>query len=527
MIDRSLLIRGAEICDGLGSTPAYRGDILIRNGIIAEIGKIKENSHNVEIFDADGLTACPGLIDAHAHSDMSLFAAPEAFGKISQGITTEISGNCGLSAFPVRTEKVRSHLQKLYDRYGVRISWSDFAGYADALNARHPAINAAFLCGYNTLRANILGYEDSPNTPEDWRKMRGLLSEMLEQGAFGLSTGLLYVPGVFASREELLEVARALRPFDAVYATHLRSEGKNLLESVEEAIAIAEAGSNRLHISHLKTAKPENWHKIDAVLDRIDQSRGEGMRLTADRYPYTFAQTSLSVILPPPYDVMTDSEIQRVLSTEPQRREPLIRELEGSRSDWSRILLCCTKVQIPDEFYGLSLETISEKTGKSPARYCVELLTGDGGTLAAFGGMSERNLQRILADREVCCGTDETARPRDYRFGRSHPRGFGSFGRYVRMERDVFRKEEVIRKLTSLPARIFGLRGRGVLAEGYAADIVLLDWDRYSDRADFGNPHEPCDGVVRVYVNGTLGYDSGKIAGFGGIVLKRSSDIPS
>ena len=520
MINRTLLIRGADICDGLGSE-SYRGDILLRDGIIAEIGKIREIPEDAGIFDADGLTACPGFIDSHAHSDLSLFAAPEAYGKISQGITTEISGNCGLSAFPVMTNTVREHLQSLYSRYGVEIDWSDFTGFADALESRHPAINAAFLCGYNTLRANILGYEDAPNSPEDWRKMRGLLTEMLKQGAFGLSTGLLYVPGVFASQEELLAVAEALRPFHAVYATHLRSEGKTLLESVEEALAIAEAGAKHLHISHLKTAKSENWYKIDPLMDRIAQARKDGIRLTADRYPYTFAQTSLSVILPAPYDVMTDASIEKLLSTEPERREPLIRELETSGVDWNRILICCTKVPVPEEWYGLPLAEIAEKSGRTPARICAELLTGDGGTLAAFGGMSEQNLRRIISDPEVCCGTDETARPRDFQFGRSHPRGFGSFGRFIRMGRELFPKEELIRKLTSFPASVFGFRDRGILKKGYAADLLLLDWENYADRADFGHPHEPCSGVVRVYVNGILGYDSGKVTGSGGCVLRK------
>ena len=311
-----ILIGNASVIDGSG-TPRFPGWVLIENERIRTVSRTPLNREDARFVNADGLILAPGFIDAHAHSDLSLIAEPEAEGKISQGITSEISGNCGLSTFPVLTPEVRSHLEKLYRIYEVPLTWHDFSSYTDAVAAAHPAVNAGFLCGHNTLRANVFGYAPAGGTPEEWHRERELLRESLEQGALGLSSGLLYTPGKFAPPEELHIIASALRDFDAPYVTHLRSEGDRLLESVEEAMNIARAGSGRLHLSHLKTAQPRNWHKIDGLLNKIAAAQTGGLRVTADRYPYRYGQTSLSVILPPPYDSMTDAAIQQALSASP------------------------------------------------------------------------------------------------------------------------------------------------------------------------------------------------------------------
>ena len=514
------LIRGGRICDGTGA-PAYTADLLIQNDRIAGIGN-HLSSGRARIVDAQGLIVAPGFIDVHAHSDLSILAAPEAVGKLSQGITSEISGNCGLSAFPVLTDEVRNHLNTLYQTYGIEIDWKDFHTYTQTVERRKPAINAGFLCGHNTLRANVLGYENRQGTPEDWIRLRELLHDMLEQGALGFSTGLLYIPGKFAPREELLTIAGALRDFGLPYATHLRSEGDELLESIDEALAIARAGSGHLHISHLKTALPRNWYKLDAVFDAIEAARRSGLQITGDRYPYTRSQTSLSVILPPPYDKMTDAAIREILKDDPEKTALLTRSLEEHPPAWERIILCSTAVREAQAVLGRTMQEAADALRTTPAILCTDLMRRDApGTMASFSGLSEGNLKRIIAKPYICCGTDETARPLHFEFGRSHPRGFGSFPRFIRQAQKELPLEEVIRKVTLFPAEVFHLRDRGRIACGAVADLVLFDQERLSDSADFASPHTVSAGIFQVYVNGTLSYENREVTARAGKILKK------
>ncbi len=513
----SFCIRSARIYDGSGGEP-YLADLLIRNDRIAQIGEL--SSFCGPSLNADGLSLAPGFIDVHAHSDLSLLAAPEAFGKISQGITTEISGNCGLSAFPVRTPEVRDHLNSIYAQYDVPVSWSDFRTYSDALSFCSPAVNVMSLCGHNTLRANLLGYQDSPGSRNDSLAMKHLLAEMLEQGAAGFSTGLLYIPGKFASKAELQTIASALKPFDLPHATHLRSEGASLLESIEEAIDISSAGSNRLQLSHLKTARPENWWKIDSVFDAIERAQKNGMNICADRYPYTYAQTSLSVMLPAPYDSMSDRSISEALRSSPESCRTLELALR-SETRWDEIILCTSSCAWARLCFGMTMRDAARQLSVSPAALTVRLMREDApGTMAAFGGLSPENLDRILDRPYVCCGSDETARPQDERIGRSHPRGFGSFPRFLNLVKKRHTLSEALRRVTSLPAAIFRIPDRGLLRPGFFADLVLFRESALTDCSTFSAPHTPCAGISGVWVNGVLAYDGSGVVARPGRVIR-------
>ena len=503
------IIRGAEICDGSGAEPC-RADLAFENGIITEVGTVA--TKKLPVYHAENLVLAPGFIDIHAHSDLSLAASPEAFGKISQGVTTEVSGNCGLSPFPILNDEVRSHLQKIYQKYHFPISWNDYSGYISVIESRKPAINFASFCGYNTLRANFTGYQDKPFPGEEIKKMRDLLSEMLAQGAVGLSTGLLYVPGKFAKTEELELTASALNGTGKPVSTHLRSEGNFLLEAVEEAIRIAKAADGKLQISHLKTAQAGNWHKINDLINTIQKAEMSGCSIHADRYPYTFAQTSLSVILPPPWDSMTDAAIKEDLNRNSEKQEILIQKLNENPPDWKRIILCSTAHKECALFTGEPFSDICDHLHKTPAQLCTELMVADApGTMAAFGGLSEENLHRILSEPYVCCGSDETARPVTFEFGVSHPRGFGSFPRFFRFVRTKSSTGEAIRRMTSLPAKICNFSDRGLLRPGFAADLVLFDPETFCDTATFKNPHSPAAGVHSVFVNGVLSFSEGEV----------------
>ena len=503
------IIRNALICDGTGSEP-FRGDLRFEHGTISEIGT--NLSGDLPVYSAENLILSPGFIDIHAHSDLSLAVEPSAFGKISQGITTEISGNCGLSPFPILSDKVKKHLEKTYRKYNIPITWTDYDGYISAIEQRKPAVNFASFCGYNTLRANFTGYESTPFPVEKIEKMRDLLSKILEQGAVGLSTGLLYVPGNFATTEELQLAASALKGTGKPISTHLRSEGDKLIEAVQEAIMIAQAADNRLQISHLKTALPRNWHKITELLQTIRTARNNGNVIHADRYPYTHAQTSLSVVLPPPWDVMTDAAIMEDLNKYPEKQQLLTAALKKNPPAWERIILCSTAYKPAAEFCGESYLKICEFLQITPEELCTKMMVADApGTMAAFGGLSQDNLNMILAEPYVCCGSDETARPEDDSLGISHPRGFGSFPRFYRMVAEEKGIAEAIRKMTSLPAEICNLSDRGLLKPGYSADMVLFHPNEFKDNATFKDPHAKASGIRSVFVNGVLSFHGGKL----------------
>lgn len=516
------LISGALLYDG-SPTPPFEADVLIRDGKILQVAKHSGTVFpSAEVFSARGLSLAPGFIDVHGHSDISILADPRAFGKISQGITTEISGNCGLSVFPV-TGEVREHLREVYAVYGVPIAWDSFRSYADAVDARGPAIHLAFLCGHNTLRAAVSGYSKKEVAPRELERMKTLLRESLVQGAVGFSTGLIYNPGRFSSREELLSLMEALREFGRPYTTHLRSEGDALTEALEEALELARSGGGNLQISHLKTSLPRNHHKLDRVFELIETAQSQGLHVYADRYPYTFSQTSLSVVLPEPYASMNDVLIRDVLRRDDSAFREALALLESSPRDWNRVILSNTRAESGCGSIGKPLPDAAREQGLSPAEFCLRLLREDApGTMAAFGGMSETNLERILAKSWVCCGTDETARPVDDSLGRSHPRGFGSFPRFITMAAKSAPLEEVIRRVTSMPAEFFGLRGRGRIREGYAADMVLFDPDKLASRADFLHPHTPAEGIHTVFVSGEVAYsgESGRVTPGNGGVLR-------
>ena len=356
---KQTVICGALLCDGTGSAP-FSADLFLADDRIVKIGT--GSRAGFDEIHAEGLLVCPGFVDVHAHSDLSLLAAPDAFGKISQGVTTEISGNCGLSPFPV-TDRNREKLSHTWKNYGIDLTWTDFSGYADRLKKASPAVNAALLCGHNSLRSAVLGYDDEPVTETALTEMKNLLRTMIGQGALGLSTGLLYVPGKFAKTDELQELMSVLKETDALYVTHLRNEGDTLLEALEEAILLAQYGSGKLQISHLKTALQRNWHKIDALFDAIDRAKAAGVQVTADRYPYTYGQTNLSVILPPPYDRMPDARITETLKNDDAACAALERDLE-KEDRWDQIILTST-----DGLAGLTVTQAAEKMGMTPARF--------------------------------------------------------------------------------------------------------------------------------------------------------------
>ena len=338
--------------------------------------------------------------------------------------------------------------------------------------------------------------------------MKELLADALDNGACGLSSGLWYLPGRFAQTDEVCELASLLKGTGKPYATHIRSEGDRLLESIEEAIQIAKAGDNNLEISHLKTGGGQkNWGKIDAVFATIEKARAEGMNVHADRYPYIYSSTSLRMIVPAPYSDIDTATLCGHLKESPEYRKELAAALEKRDSTpFNRILVVNSPFASHKKYFGKNLEEIGAEMNCSAAEATVALLAEGNTPSAAFGSMCEENLERILAKPYVVCGSDSSLRV----FGdnSTHSRAFGTCPLFFRIATKNCSYESVIHRMTALPARKFKLEKRGMIAPGYFADLVLLDLDSFDCAVDFANPTNIAQGVESVYVNGTLSYSS-------------------
>lgn len=489
------------VADGTGSEP-FRATVLTDGSFIVAVEREKiAGLSAAETVDGRGLVLAPGFIDAHGHSDLSLLAFPEAESKVTQGVTTEIAGNCGLSAFPI-TDLDRDHLEKLYANYGQPLEWNDHPSYMAHLRARRPAMRLGCLCGHNTLRAAVAGYENLRLTAKELAEMEKLLDDALSAGALGLSTGLLYVPGKFADQEEIVRLLRVVAAHGGVFATHLKSEGNELLESLAETLECARiAGVRKVQISHFKTAGKNNWSKLSAALRLFDDVRAAGVEVTVDRYPYVESMTQLSVILPPPWDDMDDVTIQKKLRS-PEMREELAAKLRQSRPPeyWHQVRLAASAAPKWKDKCGAVISDL----GADPARTTVEIIAADAASACgAFRGMSESNLERIL-ELEYCMpGSDGNALPADGSGGATHPRAFGAIAKFIRRRLDASGSiGGAVRRATSLPARVFALADRGKIAPGYAADLVIFDPDSIDSGADFADPCRIARGVAMTVTGG-------------------------
>lgn len=510
-----LLLRNGLVIDGTGAPP-FAADVGIESDQVADVGDLAAAEARRSI-DATGLWICPGFIDVHSHSDAYLLIEPAAPSKVAQGITTEVVGNCGASGAP-RFGAARMPSDWQRQTYPGR--WSTVAEYRALLEQERPAVNVVLLVGHNTLRGSVMGYDARPAGPDDVRRMVGFLERSMEEGAVGFSTGLAYAPGMFAEAEEIHPLARAVVARGGIYATHMRSEGRRLIEAIDETLATAQATGVRTQISHLKTSGPENWHKLDAVLERIARARAEGVEVAADRYPYTASSTDLDAILPDwACEGDRDAIVERL--TEPASRARLRAELLAARPDeaaWSRIVVGSTGRADLVALTGHTLTEIARDTGREPVDVALDLMAQDRlATQAFFHGMSEENMWRILAQPWVMLGTDASIRSPvgPLSTDHPHPRAYGTMPRFLRAAIDgrTVPTAEAICKMTSLPAEQFRLRDRGVLRTGAAADIVVLDPMRVRDAADFASPHRLAEGIEIVIVNGAVTMENGRATG--------------
>ena len=524
-----LIITGGVVYDGLGN-PGKEVDIAIRDDRIVLIGESLGRNRADRIIKADGMAVSPGFIDMHTHTDIELLANPLAESHIRQGITTEISGNCGSSPFPVADEVYEEMKKVAKDEYDIDLSWRDITGFFQRLEEKGMALNYVTLLGQGDLRGKVVGFDDRPATPEQITQMKIMLNENMKAGAWGLSTGLEYAPGSYAGTEEIIELCHVVAVNNGIYETHMRDEGDTLLEAMDEAIRIAREAGVSTQISHFKVAYPRNWHKIDAAIEKIDKAKDEGLPIMADRYPYIAGSTGLSLYFPLWARQGTTKDFIARLKDPglDERLRTHSREQGEKIGSWENIRICSVATDKNRHLEGKNILEAAAEAGKDTYDFMRDLLIEEENQVSMISFMmKEENLRRILAHPLVSIGSDGSAvAPYGVlKKGKPHPRFYGTFprvlGKYVREEK-IMTLPEAIRKMTSVPADKFGFSGRGRISEGYYADLVVFDPGRVTDRATWEDPHQYPVGIEYVVVNGKVAVEGGETTGtLPGRILKK------
>jgi len=503
-----IIIKQGLVFDGSGSEPVI-SDIAVKDDRILAIGTFCENDAET-IIPAKGFAVSPGFIDSHAHSDFTLIADNRAEGKLCQGVTTEINGNCGMSAAPLYGKAVERREDDLKE-LGIRERWNSVREYREILEKKGTALNTAMLIGHGNIRGSVVGYENRKPSAAELSDMKDLLDISLREGGAGLSTGLIYPPGIYSTTDELAELASVLKTYGLPYTSHMRSEGAALLESVQEVISIGRAAGIRTHISHIKTAGEQNWHKADEAIALIKAARAGGMEINCDRYPYIASSTDLDSLLPSwVFEGGNDEELLRLRSEEVRikiRNE--LFEQAKNRKYWERVIISSVISRASAWMEGMTIAEISRRLDCDEIEAVFNILVEEKLRVGAiFLSMNEDNLRKFLSLPFCAIGSDSSARCFDgpTRLGKPHPRTFGTFprffGKYVREEK-LMPMAEAVYRATMLPASIFGLTGRGQVKEGFSADLVIFDPDSITDRATFENPFLKPAGITYVLVNGS------------------------
>lgn len=514
------VITNAFVADG-ASISSEPKDVLIEQGVIEGIAPVRSIGPRSgdRRLAADGRLLTPGFIDTHAHADHAPLLPEDDTSKILQGVTTEINGNCGFSLAPIddlHLSDFNSLVERIFPPQDC--DWTDFAGYVRALESGEFVTNFASLIGHNTIRIAAMGAENREPTPAEMARMEALVDEALEMGTAGLSTGLIYPPGVFSTSEEIKRLTRRLPP-DAVYTSHMRNESRHLAESVQETIGIAKAAGTRCHISHLKMADRHAPGKLAEVLESIDEERVQGVPITQDIYPYTAASTMLSALLPPwMHDGGAEVLLDRLRSPDlvqtAQRQigDPLSTfENYGLQAGWDNIVIASTGSH---RFEGESIASVANRMRLDPVATVAAILREEElkATMIVHA-MNENDVRTALRHPFTTIGTDGLPVGTG---GRPHPRGYGSFPRvlehYVRDEA-VLPLAEAVRRMTALPAEIFSLPRRGRVQVGYVADLVLFDPDTIVDNATFTQPTSAPLGIDDVFVSGEHVVENGQWTG--------------
>ena len=526
-----LLIKHGTVVDGTGA-PAAQADVGVRQGHIVAMGPGLEGEAAQEI-DARGRMVAPGFIDVHTHSDFTLLTTPGADSKVRQGITTEVVGNCGFSPAPVSPGTL-DLLREYAGFLNPQLSWDwrRLGDYYQRVEEQGCAINMAPLVGHGAVRIAAMGFANRPPTASELLQMQHLVGEAMEDGAFGMSSGLIYTPGCFGDTAELVALAQVAAEANGIYATHMRGEGGTLEEAIAEALEIGELANISVQISHLKASGRDNWHKMETALQMLEAGRERGIAVDADIYPYIAGSTTMTSLFPA-WTLEGGVEQFLLRLADANTRQRIIDEVQGGREGWSRANgavgwadVVISSCQNQKAFEGQTLAQIAAAMGQDPAHAMMDFMLAEEGVASIIlFMMSEANVARGIAHSMLMIGSDSLALAAG-RGGKPHPRTYGTFprvlGKYVREEK-LISLEDGVRKMTSMAAAKLGLEDRGVLAEGKAADVTIFDEALVIDRATFDAPHQYPDGIDYVIVNGQIVVEHGaQHEVLPGRVLKKS-----
>ena len=506
-----VVIRHGTIYDGAGAAGKV-SDLAILDDRIAAIGDLSAERGREEV-DATGLDVAPGFINMLSHSETSLIEDGRSQGALRQGVTLEVFGESSMG--PI-TEAMKKDSMERQGDIKFNIAWNTLGGYLDHLVARGVSTNVASFVSAATVRANEIGLDNRPPTPEELDRMRAHVRVAMDEGAMGLTTALIYIPGVFAKTDELVELAKVASQSGGMYISHMRSEGNRLLEAIDETLTIARDAHIRAEIYHLKESGESNWNKIDAVIAKVEAAQKEGLEITADMYTYTAGSTGLDAAMPPWVQEGGYKAWAKRLE-EPKIRERVRREMTTPSDAWENLmaaaggegtLLVGFKNEALRMYAGKTLGAVAKLRGKSIQDTAMDLVVEDGSRVqVVYFLMSEDNVKRQIKLPWVSFGSDASSMAPEGVFIKTstHPRAYGNFarllGKYVRDEH-VIPMEEAIRKLTSLPASTLRIKERGRLEKGYFADVVVFDPTTVGDRSTYEKPHQYATGVKDVWVNG-------------------------
>jgi N-acyl-D-amino-acid deacylase len=506
------VIKNGKILDGTGN-PWFNADVAIEEDEIKAIGK---NLDAETIINATGHIVSPGFIDIHSHSDFSVLIDPLAQSKLRQGVTTEVIGQCGNSAAPMynRVKEYRIIYQSNRVPEGFDYNWTSLDAYLERLESQGVGLNIVPVVGHGTVRLNVMGFENREPTKNELDEMRNHVKNGMEDGAWGMSTGLIYPPSVYGEKPEIIELAKVVALYDGIYFSHIRGEGDTLLEAVTEACEIGIASGSPVQIAHFKATGRQNWGKTKDSLALVEKYRMMGVDVTFDQYPYIASSTNLTAILPHWSQEGGAEKLLEYLS-DTVMRSKLGNELRF-RYGWAEILV--TNAKNNPQYNGKNLEEIAAMMSKDPITALFDLLIMENTQLpGVMFGMVEEDVRRVMQSPYMMVGSDGSAISPTGIWENSvpHPRLYGTFPRvlgfYVR--EGVLSLQEAVRKMTSAPAQKLGIKDRGLLREGYKADITVFHPEKVNDVAIFTAPQQYAEGISYVIVNGVIVIDKAEHTG--------------
>ncbi len=511
-----LLILNGKVISGEGN-PWFYGDVAVVQDKIVRIGRLSREKAE-RVIDASGRFVAPGFIDGHSHSDLFILVDPLAEQKMMQGITTENLGMDGMSVAPIDEKNVagwRKHLSGLAGDPKINWTWRSFGDYLDAIDKLPPSINLTSYVGLGTLRLKVTGMANREATLGEIEQMKRLASQAMEEGARGISSGLIYPPSQYQTLQEVVEIAKVVRDYDGIYDVHMRSEGDHMVQAIEEVIEIGRRADIPVLITHFKVMGRQNWGQAEKMLKMVDDARREGVEATIAQYPYTAGSTMLHAVIPPWFHAQGPDKLIQMLQKEKgviqkDMRERTDWENIGKQSGWNRIVVSSVETRENKKYEGKTIAEIASLRGLAdPGEAALDLLAEEELAVGMIvHNLDEKDVVRIMKHPSGSFITDGLLGG-----GKPHPRVYGTFprilGRYVR-DQGVLPLEDAVRKMTSLPAEKLRLKSKGRLAENYDADITIFDFDTVIDKATYEDPKRFPTGIEWVIVNGKIVVEKGR-----------------